>query len=265
MPHHDCVWIGRLITLKLMLHCFMSHETYRAVWQKASTRKNSNNEYARWMGCKHKTQVVAHCIGCGWCHSTGWKLALDTALLDLSSQHLACCINIKYRFWAVRVQGWVCFLQAWRKVQQLKHTETTHGMQPEDNDHNRQRNFALLSCRIFWSSTFLFHLYLNKAQRCLLFTSSEGCDFALFIEGVRKALGGSQHLLVGWLEWFLEEFEGTNMCGSHPCSEPDSAKTHKGLQSSGMPTLRSSTCIQVHDGQKRSVIRREIHYWQGEM
>ena len=55
-------------------------------------------------------------------------------------------------------------------------------------------------------------------------TSSEGGDLALLIEGIREALGSSQHLLVCWLEGLLEELQGTNMGCSHPRCEPNPAE-----------------------------------------
>lgn len=51
-------------------------------------------------------------------------------------------------------------------------------------------------------------------------TSCEAGAFALFIEGVREALRGSQHLLVGGFEGLAKKLQGASMCGSHPCCEP---------------------------------------------
>lgn len=69
----------------------------------------------------------------------------------------------------------------------------------------------------------------------VLLTSSEGCDLALFVEGVRQAFRRSQHLLVGCLDSLLEELEGTTVCRSHSCSEPHPAKAHDSLLQAGSP------------------------------
>lgn len=56
-------------------------------------------------------------------------------------------------------------------------------------------------------------------------TSSEGCHFALLIEGVGKTLGGSQHLLMGWLESLPKELERSIMCCSYSGCEPDPTRS----------------------------------------
>ena len=56
-------------------------------------------------------------------------------------------------------------------------------------------------------------------------TSCEACAFALFIEGVREALRGSQDLLVCGFEGLAKKLQGTCMRCSHPCCEPHPAET----------------------------------------
>lgn len=99
-------------------------------------------------------------------------------------------------------------------------------MCPIQGEHIRQvlRLVTVIWCIVTGSSLLLD-----------LLTSSEGSDLALFVEGVRQALGRSQHLLVGCLDGLFEKLEGAAVSSSHSCSEPHPAKAHTSLLESGNP------------------------------